>query len=68
MPPEDDHWLRRQRHDVAFRTVDRLMRNLGMIGVCRGKRVRTTIRHRHALRASRPIRYPRGVSGRVLDS
>jgi transposase InsO family protein len=37
------HWLRRQGHEVAFCTTDRLMRDLGMNGVRRGKRVRTTI-------------------------
>jgi putative transposase len=37
------HWLRRQGHDVAFCTVDRLMGELGMSGVRRGKAVRTTI-------------------------
>jgi putative transposase len=37
------HHLRRQGHEVAFCTVDRLMRDLGMNGVRRGKRVRTTI-------------------------
>lgn len=37
------HWLRRQGHQVAFCTVDRLMRDLGMNGVRRGKQVRTTI-------------------------
>ncbi|MDX6308373.1 MAG: putative transposase [Nocardioidaceae bacterium] len=37
------HWLRRQGHDVAFCTVDRLMRGLGMNGARRGKGVRTTV-------------------------
>lgn len=37
------HWLRRQGHDVAFCTTDRLMRDLGMNGVRRGKQLRTTI-------------------------
>ena len=37
------HWLRRQGHEVAFCTVDRLMRDLGMNGVRRGRRLRTTI-------------------------
>jgi putative transposase len=37
------HHLRRQGHQVAFCTVDRLMRDLGMNGVRRGKPVRTTI-------------------------
>ena len=31
------HWLRRQGHEVAFCTVDRLMRDLGMNGVRRGR-------------------------------
>ena len=37
------HWLRRQGLEVAFCTVDRLMGDLGMSGVRRGKGVRTTI-------------------------
>ena len=37
------HYLRRQGLQVAFCTVDRLMRELGMNGVRRGKGVRTTI-------------------------
>jgi len=37
------HWLRRQGHQVAFCTVDRLMRDLGLNGVRRGKPVRTTV-------------------------
>ena len=37
------HWLRRQGHEVAFCTVDRLMSDLGLSGVRRGKGVRTTI-------------------------
>jgi putative transposase len=37
------HFLHRQGHDAAFCTVDRLMRDLGMNGVRRGKTVRTTI-------------------------
>lgn len=43
------HYLRRQGLEVAFCTVDRLMRDLGMNGVRRGKAVRTTIpaRDRH---------------------
>ena len=36
-------WLRRQGHPVAFCTTDRLMRDLGMNGVRRGKGVRTTV-------------------------
>jgi putative transposase len=45
------HHLRRQGHRVAFCTVDRLMRELGMSGVRRGKHVRTTIPRRDAARA-----------------
>lgn len=45
------HWLRRQGYDVAFCTVDRLMRDLGMNGVRRGKRLRTTIPARDGHRA-----------------
>jgi len=45
------HWLRRQGHDVAFCTVDRLMRDLGMNGVRRGKGVRTTIPGKDGRRA-----------------
>jgi putative transposase len=45
------HWLRRQGHEVAFCTVDRLMRDLGMNGVRRGKAVRTTIPAKDGCRA-----------------
>lgn len=45
------HWLRRQGHEVAFCTVDRLMRDLGMNGVRRGKQLRTTIPSRDGHRA-----------------
>lgn len=45
------HWLRRQGHEVAFCTVDRLMRDLGMNGVRRGKAVRTTIPAKDGRRA-----------------
>jgi putative transposase len=45
------HWLRRQGHEVAFCTVDRLMRDLGMNGVRRGKTVRTTIPAKDGRRA-----------------
>lgn len=45
------HWLRRQGHEVAFCTVDRLMRDLGMNGIRRGKRLRTTIPARNGHRA-----------------
>ena len=37
------HYLRRAGHRVAGCTVDRLMRDLGMNGIRRGKAVRTTI-------------------------
>ena len=37
------HHLRRTGHQVAFCTVDRLMSDLGMHGVRRGKGVRTTL-------------------------
>jgi hypothetical protein len=37
------HYLRRQGHEVAFCTVDRLMGDLGMNGIRRGRRLRTTI-------------------------
>ena len=37
------HYLRRQGLPVAFCTIDRLMRDLGMNGVRRGKGVRTTV-------------------------
>lgn len=43
--------LRRQGHDVSARRVDRLMRDLGMVGRVRGKGVRTTIPDRNAARA-----------------
>lgn len=36
-------FLRRSGHDVAYCTVDRLMALLGMNGVRRGKKVRTTV-------------------------
>jgi transposase InsO family protein len=45
------HWLRRQGHEVAFCTVDRLMRDLGMNGIRRGKAVRTTIPAKDGRRA-----------------
>jgi transposase InsO family protein len=45
------HHLRRQGLDVAFCTVDRLMRDLGLNGVRRGKGVRTTIRRKDGHRA-----------------
>jgi transposase InsO family protein len=45
------HWLRRQGHEVAFCTVDRLMRDLGMNGIRRGKAIRTTIPAKDGRRA-----------------
>jgi putative transposase len=44
-------WLRRQGHQVAFCTTDRLMRDLGMSGVRRGKGVRTTVPGKDGRRA-----------------
>src|SRR5262249_33112568 len=35
--------LRRENHDVARRTVERLMRDMGLQGAIRGKPVRTTV-------------------------
>ncbi len=48
------HWLRRQGHEVAFCTVDRLMSDLGMSGVRRGKSVRTTGQGRTRRRPAEP--------------
>jgi putative transposase len=45
------HWLRRQGHQVAFCTTDRLMRELGMNGVRRGRAIRTTVPARDGHRA-----------------
>jgi putative transposase len=45
------HHLRRQGFEVAFCTVDRLMKDLGMNGVRRSKGVRTTIRAKNGHRA-----------------
>jgi putative transposase len=45
------HHLRRQGFDVAFCTTDRLMRDLGMNGVRRGRGVRTTIAAKDGHRA-----------------
>ncbi|MEU4653326.1 IS3 family transposase [Streptomyces sp. NPDC023723] len=45
------HRLRRQGHQVARRTVERLMRELGLTGVVRGKRVVATVQDRAAERA-----------------
>ncbi len=44
-------WLRRQGHEVAFCTVDRVMRELGLSGVTRGRLPRTTIRAKDGVRA-----------------
>jgi transposase InsO family protein len=44
-------YLRRQGHRVAYCTVDRLMRELGMNGVRRGKGVRTTVPAKDGKRA-----------------
>ena len=40
--------LKREGHDVARCTVERLMQNLGLQGVIRGKRLRTTIQDKAA--------------------
>jgi putative transposase len=45
------HYLRRQGHQVAFCTVDRLMRELGATGIRRGKTIRTTVPRRDGHRA-----------------
>ena len=37
------HHLRRSGHEVAYCTVDRLMKDPGMNGVRRGKGIRTTV-------------------------
>lgn len=44
-------WLRRQGHEVAFCTVDRIMRDLGLQGAIRGRPPRTTIRVKDGVRA-----------------
>jgi putative transposase len=44
--------LRRQGHEVAFCTTDRLMRRLGKNGVVRGRALRTTIPDKDAVRAA----------------
>ncbi len=44
-------YLRRQGHEAAFCTVDRLMRALGMNGAVRGRRHRTTIPSKDGVRA-----------------
>ena len=38
------HQLRRERHDIARCTVERLMKDMGLQGVVRGKKVITTNR------------------------
>ena len=45
------HHLRRQGLEVAFCTVDRLMRDLGMNGVRRGRSARTTVPSKDGHRA-----------------
>ncbi len=45
------HYLRRQGHQVAFCTVDRVMRTMGLHGLVRGRRLRTTIRAKDGVRA-----------------
>ncbi|ONI71206.1 hypothetical protein ALI144C_52835 [Actinosynnema sp. ALI-1.44] len=45
-------YLRRHGHDVAFCTVDRIVRDLGHHGVVRGRRPRTTIPSKNGIRAS----------------
>ena len=45
------HLLRRRGLEVAFCTMDRLMRDLGLDGVRRGKRPRTTVRAKDGHRA-----------------
>ena len=44
-------YLRRQGYEVAFCTVDRLMRELSLNGVVRGRRHRTTIPGKDGIRA-----------------
>lgn len=44
-------YLRRRGHDVAFCTVDRIMRELGMNGIVRGRKLRTTIPAKGGVRA-----------------
>jgi putative transposase len=44
-------YLRRQGHTLAFCTVDRIMRELGMNGAVRGQRHRTTIPGKDGVRA-----------------
>ncbi|QBS46345.1 IS3 family transposase [Nocardia sp. CS682] len=44
-------YLRRKGHEVAFCTVDRIMRELGMNGIVRGRKLRTTIPAKDGVRA-----------------
>ncbi|WP_197040013.1 IS3 family transposase [Nocardia sp. NRRL WC-3656] len=44
-------YLRRRGHQVAFCTVDRIMREVGMNGIVRGRKLRTTIPARDGIRA-----------------
>ena len=44
-------YLRRRGHQVAFCTVDRIMRDLGMNGAVRGRRHRTTLPDKDGIRA-----------------
>lgn len=44
-------YLRRQGHEVAFCTVDRIMRELGLNGVVQGHKQRTTITAKDGIRA-----------------
>jgi transposase InsO family protein len=55
--------MRREAHDVARCTVARLMRNMGLQGVIRGKRVRPTVADKTVIcphdRVNRQFRAPR---------
>ncbi|WP_342216995.1 IS3 family transposase [Nocardia brasiliensis] len=44
-------YLRRKGHEVAFCTVDRIMCELGMNGIVRGRKLRTTIAAKDGVRA-----------------
>ena len=44
-------YLRRQGHAVAFCTVDRIMRELGVNGAARGRKLRTTTPGKGGVRA-----------------
>lgn len=69
------HWLRRQGHsdlaNVAFCTVDRLMGDLGMNGVRRGMKLRSTIpakdEHRAGDLLDRDFTAPAPNTSRVAD-